>query len=138
MSDVNVLCDVIESTRQSVTPVSGLFFSEQNLEIVNRAVKESTRQQTGYKIDNQSRNDLLVIMRAVYFNNYVDPYTNQPCEAVKKLNITVIGICVNQIVDGIMTYINYTKDASTLAIPLANSKYESIKGEFPLYQPSTI
>ena len=138
MSDINVLCDAIESTRQSVTPVSGLFFSEQNLDLIQRAIREATKQKTGYKIDNQSRDDILVIMRAVYFNNYVDPYTEQTCEAVKKLNITVIGICVNQIADGIMTYINYTRDASALAVPLANSKYESIKGEFPLYQPSTI
>ena len=138
MSNINVLCDAIESTRQSVTPVSGLFFSEQNLELIQRAVKEVTKQKTGYKIDNQSRNDILVIMRAVYFNNYVDPYDEQTCEAVKKLNVTVINICVKQIADGILSYINYTRDASQLAVPLSNSKYETIKGEFPLYQPSTI
>ena len=138
MTDINVLCDAIESTRQSVTPVSGLFFSEQNLDLVQRAIKEVTKQKTGYRIDNQSRNDILVIMRAVYFNNYADPYTEKTCDAVKKLNVTVIGICVNQITDGIMSYINYTRDASELAVPLENSKYESIKGEFPLYQPSTI
>ena len=138
MEEINVMCDAIESIRQSATPVSGLFFSEQNLDLVQRAIKESTKQQTGYKIDNQSRNDILVIMRAVYFNNYVDPYTEQTCEAVKKLNITVIGICVKQVADGIMSYINYTRDASQLAVPLTRSKYESIKGEFPLYQPSTI
>jgi hypothetical protein len=138
MEEINVMCDAIESTRQSVTPVSGLFFSEQNIGLVQRAIKEVTRQKTGYKIDNQSRDDILVIMRAVYFNNYVDPYTEQTCEAVKKLNITTINICVKQVADGIMSYINYTRDASQLAVPLTRSKYESIKGEFPLYQPSTI
>ena len=112
MSNVNVICSAIESTRQSVTPVSGLFFSEQNVELLQRAVRESVKQQTGYRIDNQSREDLLVIMRAVYFNNYVDPYTKQSCAAVKKLNEKVIRKCTQQIADGILSYINYTRDAS--------------------------
>ena len=138
MSEVNVMCDAIESTRQSVTPVSGLFFSQQNLAILQRGIKEATKQKTGYKIDNQSSDDLIVIMRAVYFNNYIDPYTDKACEAVKVLNSKVINICVQQIADGIMSYILYTKDASQLAVPLNRSKYETIKGEFPLYQGDNI
>ena len=138
MSNVNVICSAIESTRQSVTPVSGLFFSEQNVELLQRAVRESVKQQTGYRIDNQSREDLLVIMRAVYFNNYVDPYTEQSCAAVKKLNEKVIRKCTQQVADGILSYINYTRDASQIAVPLNNSTYESIKGEFPLYQGNNI
>lgn len=138
MSNVNVICSAIESTRQSVTPVSGLFLSEQNVELLQRAIRESVKQQTGYKIDSQSRDDLLVIMRAVYFNNYVDPYTDKACEAVKVLNGKVIQKCTQQIADGILSYINYTRDASQLAIPLNNSTYESIKGEFPLYQGNNI
>ena len=138
MSNVNVICSAIESTRQSVTPVSGLFLSEQNLELLQRAIRESVKQQTGYKIDNQSREDLLIIMRAVYFNNYVDPYTEQACTAVKNLNEKVIKKCTQQIADGILGYINYTRDASQIAVPLNNSTYESIKGEFPLYQGDNI
>ena len=138
MSNINVICSAIESTRQSVTPVSGLFFSDQNLELLERAIRESVKQKTGYRIDKQPRTDLLVIMRAVYFNNYVDPYTKKACEAVKKLNEHVIHQCINQISDGILGYINYTRDASQLAVPLNNSTYESIKGEFPLYQGNNI
>ena len=138
MSNVNVICSAIESTRQSITPVSGLFLSEQNVELLQRAVRESVKQQTGYKIDSQSRDDLIVIMRAVYFNNYVDPYTEKACEAVKKLNEKVIQKCTQQIADGILSYINYTRDASQIAVPLNNSTYESIKGEFPLYQGNNI
>jgi hypothetical protein len=138
MSNVNVICSAIESTRQSVTPVSGLFLSEQNIQLLQRAIKESVKQQTGYKIDSQSRDDLIVIMRAVYFNNYVDPYTEQACAAVKKLNEKVISKCTSQIADGILSYINYTRDASELAVPLNNSTYESIKGEFPLFQGNNI
>ena len=138
MSDVNIICSAIESTRQSVTPVSGLFFSEQNVKLLQRAIKESVKQQTGYKIDTQSRDDVIVIMRAVYFNNYVDPYTPKACEAVKKLNEVVIRTCTQQVADGILSYIRYTRDASQVAIPINNSSYESIKGEFPLYQGNNI
>ena len=138
MDRINVIPSAIESTRQTVTPLSGLFFSDENVNLLQRAIKESVKQQTGYKIDNQSRTDIIVIMRAVYFNNYVDPYTDMPCRGVKKLNATVINICVQQVADGVLTYINYTKDASKLAVPINRSQYETIKGEFPLYQGNNI
>ena len=138
MDRVNVIPSAIESTRQTVTPLSGLFFSDENVNLLQRAIKEAVKQKTGYKIDNQSTADIIVIMRAVYFNNYVDPYTDTPCRGVKKLNATVINICVQQVADGVLTYINYTKDASELAVPINRSQYETIKGEFPLYQGNNI
>ena len=106
--------------------------------LLQLAIKESVYQQTGYRVDKQSKTDIIVIMRAVYFNNYLDPYTKKTCEAVRELNTILINVCTNQVADGIMAYINYTKDASQLAVPLEHSKYETIKGEYPLYQSTNI
>ena len=138
MSSVNTICSAVESIRQTTTPVNGLFFSEENVDLLQRAIKESVKNKTGFRIDDQSSEDLLIIMRGVYMNNFTDPYTDKACEAVRQLNGVVIEQCVNQIADGILSYVVYTRDASQLAVPLNNSTYESIKGEFPLYQGNNI
>ena len=125
---------VIESTRQVETPVSRLYFSDQNLKLVQRAVKESVKQQTGFKIDNQNYIDLVVIMRGVYFGNYKDLYSKTPCVEVRKLNKIAIDKCVNQVADGLLGYMGYLNSVYAPMTPLSHSKYSSMKGETPLIQ----
>lgn len=109
--------------------VSALFFSRHNIDTLQSGIRYSVykRSQNKHIIDNQSENDLMVIMRSIYLQ-YSKNLPYGIVEQVKKLNSMVLDYCVPNILREVNQYHNYTNDIGSLPIPLEHSKNMSSKG----------
>ena len=113
---------------QQRTPLSDLFFSEFNTNLVQRAIRQSFYDKTGLAIDRQNPFDLMTIMRSVYITNSMEP-SDKICEQVKWMNEKTIDIAVGQIETGVSQQIDYFRDASRLSIPNELPKSTSVYGK---------
>lgn len=112
------MCDNIRlnSIRQTPTPLNTLFFSDFNLNLIQKAIRQSFKNISGVAIDHQNPNDVFAIMRVVYINNAGNQY-NKVNEQVKFMNGIVIQTALSQVQSGVSQYMNYIRDIDTLAVP---------------------
>ena len=119
----------LNSINQTPNPLNTTFFCGQNIDRIQRSIRQKVRDSTGYSIDNQNADDLITIMRTVYLNNFMNGYSNVQ-QQVALMNQRVVETCVPQIYTGLSQYIGYVKDISSNPVPLDLPKNESIYGEF--------
>ena len=117
------MCDAlhINSLKQCPTPLNTLFFSEFNMNLLQRGIRQSFRDKTGVAIDYQNPSDLYSIMRVVFINNSGDPNVNVQ-EQVKYMNGIVIKTATGQIQTGVSQYMGYIHDVETLSVPIDRPK----------------
>lgn len=117
--------------------VSSLFFSQHNIKILQDGIRYLVYKKTNDNtiIDNQSENELLIIMRSIYLQ-YSNNKNYEIVAQVKDLNTKVLDYAVPVILVELNQYINYKKDASQLPIPLEHSKNVSPKGTKVLFGKS--
>ncbi len=117
------MCDAlhINSLKQCPTPLNTLFFSEFNMNLLQRGIRQSFRDKTGVAIDYQNPSDLYSIMRVVFINNSGDPNANVQ-EQVKYMNGIVIKTATGQIQTGVSQYMGYIHDVETLSVPIDRPK----------------
>jgi len=113
------MCDALHlnTLKQCPTPLNTLFFSEFNMNLLQRGIRQSFKDQTGVAIDYQNPSDLYSIMRVVFINNSGDPNANVQ-EQVKYMNGIVIKTALGQIQSGVSQYMGYVHDIDTLAVPI--------------------
>jgi len=116
----------METLRQCPTPLNTLYFSEYNINLVQRAIRQKYKDKYGIAIDYQNSGDLFAIMRVIFVNNSEDPYANA-CDQVRSMNAKVIDTAVSQINTGVSQYYGYLRDAQAplllLAQPINTSTY---------------
>jgi len=112
------MCDALHlnTLKQCPTPLNTLFFSEFNMNLLQRGIRQSFRDQTGVAIDYQNPSDLYSIMRVIFINNSGDPNANVQ-EQVRYMNGIVIKTASGQIQTGVSQYMGYVHDIDTLAVP---------------------
>ena len=108
------------------SPVSRAFFSKENIQMIQNAIRRQVyeKSQNKFLIDNQSYDELKVVMRAVYLQNSV----NNPIDCMQQisaLNKIVIDYCVKHVFSEALGYIQYRKDASTMYTPMDRPVYSS-------------
>ena len=105
------MCDNLHlnSLKQCQTPLNTLFFSEFNVNLLQRAIRQDFKNKTGIAIDYQSNDDLYGIMRVVFINNSGDN-NSRVNEQVKMMNTMVIKTAVGQIQSGVSQYMGYVHD----------------------------
>ena len=108
------MCDAlhINSLKQCPTPLNTLFFSEFNMNTLQRAIRSEFRKKTGVAIDYQNKNDLYAIMRVAFINNSGDHNINVQ-EQVRFINGIVIKTALGQIQSGVSQYMGYIHDIDT-------------------------
>lgn len=113
------MCDNLhlDSIQQCETPLNTLFFSEFNVGLLQRGIRQTFKNKTDIAIDYQNTDDLYGIMRMVFINNSGDHYNNVNGQ-VKELNTRVINTAISQIQTGVSQYIAYARDIDTLSVPL--------------------
>ena len=117
-------------SRKEETLMSEVYFSQENIDIIQSEIYLNVLKTKGYKIDKQPVNDILIIMRGIY-NLYGNPYTerNKIKSEIIKLNNIFVEMTTNMIVSNIKMYRKYIYDASNLAVPLSRGELISRKGE---------
>lgn len=120
--------EMLKSLQQTQTPLNSLYFSEFNLNLLQKAIREKFKSLTGgIAIDYQDSRDLLAIMRAVFVDNACEPY-GDVCKQVQQMNEVVIKTALNQINTGVSQYLGYIKDIDTPVQPLSNPINTSTHG----------
>ena len=112
------MCDSLHlnSIKQTPTPLNTLFFSEFNVNILQRAIRQTFKNDTGVSIDYQNPDDLYSIMRVVFINN-AGNHNEAVNEQVKFMNGLVIKTALGQIQSGVAQYMGYIRDIDTMAVP---------------------
>ncbi len=113
--------------------LSEVFFSKKNLDALQDGIRYQVFLTSGKKhiIDNQSINELKLIMRAFYLEHA--RYSDTDClketiSEVRRLNELIINYCVQKILEEINMYLRYKADINQLPIPIPRSENTSSKG----------
>jgi len=111
--------------------LSRVFFSPQNIDIIQNTLKRRVFELTEKNIDSQPVHIIKVIMRNVFLQN-----SKHGCENIKEqiseLNKIVITECLPKVLSGLHSYLKYREDISSLAMPMDRpiSTYTNQKLEF--------
>jgi len=120
MNPFNALSDIatnmVATMRKPMTPLNTVYFSQANVERVQRLLRDAIKAESGLSIDRQNQDDVLSFMRYTYINNAMNPYGNVEAQ-VNKMNQQVVAKMLPQVRDGVSSYILYLRDASTLYVP---------------------
>ena len=125
------------------TPLTFLYFSDKNVDNVQKLLRLRVFKETEYVIDDQSKNELLTVMRSVFLEHSSHPplihqdmkkdqldilltkYTNE----VDRLNRLVVELVVPKLIGQLKQYFGYLKDSSSQPIPLSQPVNESTAGK---------
>lgn len=125
------------------TLLTFLFFSKKNIDNIQDILKYVVHRETGYIIDNQSVNELLIVMRALFLeyslhpkliteemspkerNELLQKYTAE----VARLNMIIVNQVVPKIISQIQQYVDYLRDASEQPYYMDKPKNDSVKGQ---------
>lgn len=113
-------------TLHGETLLTYLFFSDNNVINIQNNIKFLVHKYTNKLIDNQSKQELLIVMRSIYLEYFNQPldYSNEMSNELKKkaiiqtqnevarLNNLVINDVVPRIVSQLQGYLDYLRDAS--------------------------
>jgi hypothetical protein len=113
------------STHLQETETSRLFFGRPNIDALQGRLVRAIRERTGYTIDRQSEEQLLIVMRYVYMQS---GRHHGGAREVARLNELVLREVVPQVGAGLAQYLDYLRDASTMYTPIARGQATSIKG----------
>ena len=115
---VNFQEDAIKGIHEE-TGLSELYFSKENMELLQSAIRYEVNQITGKVIDKQSPNELSIVMRSIYLQNG-NPMvsSNSIKKEVVKLNSMVIDYCSEQISTQVLQYQGYIQKLTTLPVPI--------------------
>ena len=95
--------EMIKSVHQERTKLSDIYFSRENLELIQKELISNVRDQYKFNIDKQSEDQLLIIMRS-YYTLYANPETNNLKQEIIKLNKLVIDKATLIVVTNIKMY----------------------------------
>tara|TARA_B100001142_G_scaffold326875_1_gene383294 strand:+ start:1466 stop:1999 length:534 start_codon:yes stop_codon:yes gene_type:complete len=102
------------------TPLSDLFFSANNIKVLQNGIRNGVYKKSNgqYKIGEQSCDELKIIMRSIFLVNAKNDCANI-VEQVNVLNNYVLNYAIPQVYNEVVAYVNYRRDVSTLANPIA-------------------
>ena len=101
------------------TGLSEVYFSSNNISLLQSAIRYEVKLLTGKVIDRQSTNELSIVMRSIYLQNG-NPMvsSNSIKKEVVKLNTMVIDYCSEQISTQVQQHQGYIRKLTTLPIPI--------------------
>ena len=112
------------------TPLADLFFSQQNMDILQLGMRNMILNKTegAYSIGKQNETELKIIMRAMFIQHAkyrTDiPINNQ----VQEINRKVLEFSVPRIISSLNMKRKYLNDIQKLPVPLEHSQSMSTKG----------
>ena len=101
--------------------LSKVFFSKENISIIQNGIRKSVHTCTDKIIDLQPVDKIKTIMRSIYLQNAKN-LNDQITKQVEDLNELVINDCSSKIVVELNSYYKYRRDISSLAKPMDRPK----------------
>jgi hypothetical protein len=119
----------ITSRNQSCTRLSDLYFSNDNINILQYGIRNKILNESNGEIyiGRQSDDELKIIMRSIYYQygkNQKDNIIGQ----IRELNEKVLEWSIPRIITNLKQYNKYIQDISSMPVPLERSQLTSEKG----------
>jgi hypothetical protein len=125
------------------TLLTSMFFSSTNIESIQKLVRLFVFKETGQVIDNQSTNELLIIMRSIFLEYSAHPKLpsddmtdlekqklyKQYTKEVFRLNDITVNTIVPKVISQMQQYLDYLRDISQRPYVKENPKNDSISGQ---------
>ena len=105
---------------QESTLLSTTFFLNENIQILQNALRRRVFQQTNMHIAEQNVEQLQIVMRSIYLqysNNRTDS-ASIIREQIQDLNEKVLDYCTRSVITNLRQYEQYRKDISSLPVPM--------------------
>lgn len=109
------------------SPLNQAYFSGPNFQIIQNAIRKMVYDKSGELIDPVSSDDLFMVMRAIFLQ-YSRNLPYNIVGQITELNDRVVAWCVPKIVSEISMYKTYTKDISSMPVPLSHPVNQSSAG----------
>ncbi len=106
----------------SENPISRAFYSLENMKYLQHAIKLGVYQRSGpnkWEIDDQSIDELKIIMRAMYLQYGRNSLTEPVKDQVDELNNIVLEWAIPRIITEIKAHFTYLNDITTMPVPMA-------------------
>lgn len=97
---------------------SQVFFSKENVQIIQNGLRAKIHELTGKVIPPQNTNNLMIIMRTL-FDQYGNYYKTGMKEEIQRLNQIVLNYAIPQIRSSLESYLYYLKDQESLPVPMS-------------------
>ena len=106
--------------------LSDLFFSDMNIDAIQKSVRYGVNQSTGQVVSNQQENTIYIVMRSIMlqFANFRISSGNLS-EEIRSLNGRVIDYCVENVSSNVQQYLGYIKDLEKLPTPMDHPAYHN-------------
>jgi hypothetical protein len=106
------------------TALSDIYFSDMNLDAVQKTIRYNVYNTTDKVVSEQSKNELYVVMRSIllqYANFRVsdDNLINE----IRDLNKRVVEYCSENVISNVQQYLGYIKDIEKLPTPMDHPAY---------------
>lgn len=124
--------------------ISTVFFSKDNIDLLQKTIKMVLYKKTGYVIGRQDDTELLAIMRAMfiqYSRNLVNCTPDIIRGEVKCLNVQVVNYSVPKINTAVKQYYAYLQDTQSFPVPVplpvatSNAGTKSLNPSIPQLGP---
>ena len=131
----------VDSTKNIIsdTPLSKVYFSEDNIDLIQDELKQAVYNKTDnkYVIDRQSDTELIIVMRSIFLQNSNNlPYDIK--NQIIQLNKLVLDYCIPNVVSGILSYNGYLRDIANPIMPMENPQNVSSAGTKTLKSVSSL
>ena len=113
---------------QDQSVLSKAFFSQRNIDCIQRNIQKKILQKTNYRIGRQSDLQLQIIMRSIYLQ-FSKNLNCDYAEQIKQLNNKVTDYSVERISIEISQFLEYRKEVSKMPDPISLPKNLSNAGE---------
>jgi hypothetical protein len=119
----------ITSRNQSCTKLSDLYFSNDNINILQYGIRNRILNESNGEIfiGRQSDDELKIIMRSIYYQ-YGKNLDYDIMGQIRDLNEKVLDWSIPRIISNMKQYDRYIKDISTMPVPLERAQLTSEKG----------
>lgn len=120
--------DAIRGTIQA-TPLNQAYFSPANVTIVQNLIRREVYERSNGEllVDPQSVDELMIVMRAMYFQ-YGKNLPDRIPQQISDLNRQVADWCVPKVLAEASMYKTYLRDIQTLPVPLSQPILLTMKG----------
>lgn len=109
------------------TPASDMFFSSQNIDILQDAIRYRVHKDADIVVGRQSDQELKIIMTSMFFR-YSRHVANDIVGQVREINGHVIKYAVKEVITNLKQYMAYRRDASMMPLPLDKPQLMGTKG----------
>tara|TARA_Y100000591_G_C21832559_1_gene700509 strand:- start:1928 stop:2419 length:492 start_codon:yes stop_codon:yes gene_type:complete len=123
-TNTNYLNSLTGNMERSI--LSDAYFSLDNIETIQHGIRRGVYDKSNgtILIDNQSRDNIVTVMRAMYllYSKNLDINITAQIEALNKL---VLDFCIKNVYSEAVAYLNYKRDASDMYTPMSAPIYSS-------------